>query len=350
MSGLTSSFINSFIEVLEKKPKVLITTHYNPDGDAVGSSLALHLFFKALGVDAKVLVPNDIPDFLLWLSGSEDVVNYKHDTEQGLYLVENAEVVFCLDFNVLSRVVLFENELLKSDATFFLIDHHLDPADSFNHVYSEYNVSSTSELLFNLLLEVENKLQKKIINKAIAENIFVGIMTDTGSFAYSCNNKETFIAVSKLIDFGVDVDRAHKKVYDTYSENRLRLLGFALSSNLKVLPKYNTAYIWLSRDDLKRHEYKQGDTEGLVNYSLSIKGVCLGVLFIERDDRVKISFRSKGDLSVNDIASKYFGGGGHKNASGGDSYKSLEETIKDFEDLLPLLENEIKTALSNFNK
>jgi len=213
-----------------------------------------------------------------------------------------------------------------------LIDHHLNPSDEFDFKISCAAVSSTSELVYDFI-EAQDDLD--LMDREIAENIYTGIITDTGSLSYSCNYIKTYLIIAELFKLGIDGEHIHRLVYDTYSENRMRLLGYCLSDRLIVLPKYKTAYIWLTQDDLLKFDHQIGDTEGVVNYALSIEGITMAALFTERNDRVRISFRSKGEFSVNEFARKHYAGGGHRNAAGGDSFVDMKETLRTFEELLP---------------
>ncbi len=323
----------------------MISTHYNPDGDAIGSSLALYHILINQGFQTKVLLPNALPGFLQWLPGLENVIIYEDDTEVGDSIVAAADLILCMDYNSLSRVKLFTEKLRNSKATRILIDHHIQPENEFDLIFSETGVSSTSELLYQI---AEQGGMHESITKEAAECIFIGIMTDTGSFSYSCNRWETFKITSELIKIGIDVERIHKLVYDTYTESRMRLLGQCLGANLKVLPEVATAYIWLTSEDLDKFQYQQGDTEGVVNYALSIQNVGLAALFTERDDRIRVSLRSKGEFSVNEFARKHFKGGGHRNAAGGDVFMTMKETLAWFEALLPEYSTQIHNALANY--
>ena len=324
---------NTIGDQLAASPEIIITTHYNPDGDAIGASLALYLILSRLGHKVSVIVPNDYPAFLKWLPGNEDINIYEDSEALCDSLIMKANIIFCLDYNSLSRVKLFSDKLLVSKATKILIDHHADPSNEFDFIHSRISISSTCELLYEFIIGLRFDNQ---INKDIAECLYVGIMTDTGSFSYACNYSQTYETTASLIKQGIDAEQIHRSVYDTYSENRMRLLGYCLSERLLVNLKYKTAYIWLTQNDLVRFDHQVGDTEGVVNYALSIEGVTLAALFTEQDDRIRISFRSKGEFSVNEFARKHFAGGGHRNASGGDSFLGIDETLQKFEGLLPI--------------
>ncbi|HPT13618.1 MAG TPA: bifunctional oligoribonuclease/PAP phosphatase NrnA [Bacteroidales bacterium] len=329
----------SFLKNLVSRPhKVLITTHYNPDGDAIGASLALYHFLLKTGHDVSIVVPNELPSFLSWMPGTNNVMVYNKDEDSSKKLISEAETIFCMDFNSLSRVKFFSKQLAEAPGVKILIDHHLQPSDEFDLTFSEISVSSTSELLYKLINLCGCG---DLVDLPAAECIFVGIMTDTGSYSYSCEKPDTFHITAELISLGVNVERIHRLVYDTYSENRMRLLGFCLSERMKVLPQMSTAYIWLSKDDLEKFGYQPGDTEGVVNYALSIENIVMAALFTERDNRIRISLRSKGNFSVNNFARKHFEGGGHRNAAGADSFLSLQATLDMFESLLSDYQDEL---------
>jgi bifunctional oligoribonuclease and PAP phosphatase NrnA len=329
---LDSVQFNQIRDQISCSPNIVITTHYNPDGDAIGSSLALYNILNHLGCNVAVIIPNDYPSFLKWLPGNEKMIVYEENALLCNALIRDAQILFSLDYNAMSRVKHFTNQLQEAKATKILIDHHIDPSDEYDFVYSRINISSTSELLYEFVkgLGWENE-----IDKDVAECLYVGIMTDTGSFSYACNLSQTYEITANLIKKGIDAENIHRLVYDTYSENRMRLLGYCLSERLVVRAKYKTAYIWLTRDDLTMFDHQIGDTEGVVNYALSIEGIVLAALFTERNERIRISFRSKGEFSVNEFARKHYAGGGHRNAAGGDSLTDMEETLRKFEELLP---------------
>lgn len=343
--SISESSILYLKKLLDEKTDVLITTHYNPDGDAIGSSLALYHFLASQGIQAKVLIPNELPSFLHWMPGLEQATIYSANPESGNALIASADLIFCMDYNALNRVKLFTDELSASDATRILIDHHIQPENEFDLVFSVTGVSSTAELLYQIIDEAG---YAESITKDMAECLFVGIMTDTGSFSFACNRAETFQIAANLIKTGMDVERVHRKVYDTYSESRMRLLGQCLGTNMKVLPAFATAYIWLTKEDLEQFDYQQGDTEGVVNYALSIQNVAVAALFTERGDRIRVSLRSKGEFSVNEFARTHFNGGGHRNAAGGDVFMKMPDALLWFESLLPAYSDEIHRSLSNY--
>ncbi len=343
--SIFDSSISYLKQLLDEKTDVLITTHYNPDGDAIGSSLALYHFLLSQGIEAKVLIPNELPSFLHWMPGVDQAAIYASNPEYGNALIASADLIFCMDYNSLSRVKLFTDELRASDATRIIIDHHIQPDNEFDLIFSVTGVSSTAELLYQIIHEAG---YSESITKQMAECFFVGIMTDTGSFSFACNRPETFQIAANLIKTGLDVEKVHRMVYDTYSESRMRLLGQCLGTNMKVLPEFATAYIWLTKEDLEKFDYQQGDTEGVVNYALSIQNVAVAALFTERGDRIRVSLRSKGEFSVNEFARTHFNGGGHRNAAGGDILKTMPETLLWFESLLPAYSDEIQKSLANY--
>ncbi len=319
-------------KLLATPRRIVITTHHRPDGDAMGSSLALFNYLQIKGHSVSVITPSDYPDFLHWLPGNDEVINFEFAAKKSKVLIAESEIIFCLDYNALNRTEKMESVLSTSRANKILIDHHLFPEQVFSHTFSYPSASSTSELIFQFI-DVMGDV--KMINKSIAECIYCGIMTDTNSFRYSSMSAETHRIIASLMEAGAENFRIHERVYDSSTENRLRLLGYSLKEKLCVLNEYRTAYIGLTAAELKMFNFKSGDTEGLVNYALSIEGIILAVFFSENDGMVKISFRSKGDFSVQELSSKYFSGGGHRNASGGRSDSTLDEAIKKFLDLLP---------------
>jgi bifunctional oligoribonuclease and PAP phosphatase NrnA len=330
---ILTTFEYPFIkDLIAASPVIVVTTHHNPDGDAIGSALAMAALLKRTGKEAIVVVPNDYPSFLKWMPGNDKVLIYQQEAEKAEDFILHADLIFCLDYNALDRTGKMEKCLRKSPAKKILIDHHLNPVMSdFDFHLSLVPVSSTSELIYRF---IEGCSWGSLVDDEVATGLFVGIMTDTGSFSFACNYPETFQTAAALLRTGINAETIHRMVYDTYSESRLRLLGFCLSEKLTVLPEFSTAYIALSRAELERFNYQVGDTEGIVNYALSIDKIKIAVLLTERKDRIRISFRSKGDLSVNKIANEHFNGGGHRNAAGGDSYVGIDETINKLKKVL----------------
>jgi bifunctional oligoribonuclease and PAP phosphatase NrnA len=326
---LNKQYISTLREILNQKRNIIIISHANPDGDAIGSSLALYNYFLLKNHNVNVIVPNQFPDFLAWMPGSDAILTYNTKESDCEKLIDAAELIFFLDFNALNRIDKLEDVVRKASAKTILIDHHLQ-ADikNFDFPFSIINVSSTGELIFDFISAMGDEA---LINADIAACIYVGIMTDTGSYSYSCNYEKTYNITASLIKAGVDAEEVHHLVYDTFSENRLRLLGYSLSEKLTVNSALSTAYITLSKEELDRFNYQVGDTEGVVNYALSMGHINLAALFTERDGKVRISFRSKGEVDVNVFARAYFNGGGHKHAAGATSHISLDETIQKFQ-------------------
>ncbi len=327
-------------QLLSLPKKIAVTTHYNPDGDAIGSALGVYLILKRMGHQVQVIVPNQFPEFLKWMPGVDKIEIYTQDKNN---IIENflaeADIIFCLDYNAPNRIDKLENNLREATGLKILIDHHPQPSiESFDFLLSDITSSSTAELLYGFFVEAGFE---SLMNKEFADCIYTGIITDTGSMSYSCNSAATYRVIAKLIELGAVPQMLHRLIYDTFSENRIRLLGYSLSEKMKVLPEYHAAYITLSIDEFKRFSYKVGDTEGIVNYPLSIKEINLSVFLTERNDIIRLSFRSKGKFSVNHFARNHFDGGGHLNAAGGKSFTNMEETIKNLLAVLPQYKNEL---------
>jgi len=329
-------------KLLASPQNIVIVGHKNPDGDAVGSCLGLSFFLKSLGHSTTVVMPNDFPDFLKWLPGCEEILIYEKEVQKADEIFETAAVIFTLDFNSLDRVGDLQTVLEKATAKFVMIDHHQQPADYATATYSDVKMSSTSEMVFHFMDALGNSDK---LSKEIAINLYTGIMTDTGSFRFSSTSPTTHRVAAKLIEAGAQSAIINQNVYDTNSPERMKLLGVALN-NLVILPEFHTAYITLTQKDLDDHNFKKGDTEGFVNYALSVKGVVFAVIFIEnkQENIVKISFRSKGYFSVNDFARNYYNGGGHINAAGGKSSQDLNKTISEFISILPRYKNDLINA------
>ncbi|NQV02824.1 MAG: DHH family phosphoesterase [Bacteroidia bacterium] len=285
----------------------MLTTHTNPDGDAIGSSLAFYRYLSMKGHTVSIMAPDPFPSFLAWLTDSDKILIFSQQKVQCLRAIEDATVIFSLDYNDLKRLQDACDPVMQSSAVKIVLDHHLYPAIYYKMAISVVDTSSTAELVFDFIRAMGDEV---LIDRAIAEALYTGIVTDTGSFSYSCNYVKTYEVIAALFKRGIDGEYIHRLIYDTYSEHRLRLLGYSLSDKLVVLPELHTAYIYLSADDLERFQYQIGDTEGVVNYALSIEGVNLAALFSERDHSIRISLRSKGNFSVEKLASECFEGGG----------------------------------------
>ena len=329
--------------LLSSSKKIVIIGHRNPDGDAVGSCLGLYFFLNSLGHDAQVVMPNDFPDFLKWLPGVETIKIFEKEVDKSNELIVNADIIFTLDFNSLDRVGYQLQEVLeKANAKFVMIDHHQQPADYAVATYSDVSMSSTSEMVFHVIAGLG---EERKLSADIATNLYTGIMTDTGSFRFPATSPTTHRIIANLIEAGASNSKIHENIYDTNSEERMKLLGIALN-NLHVLPELSTAYITLTQKELDDNNFKKGDTEGFVNYALSMKGIIFAAIFIEnkQESIVKISLRSKGDFSVNDFARNHYTGGGHINAAGGKSSQSLNKTITEFISILPGYKEKLTNA------
>ncbi|GEC72209.1 phosphoesterase RecJ domain-containing protein [Flavobacterium flevense] len=324
--------IQAIASLLATPKKIAIIPHRNPDGDAMGSTLALYHFLTKNEHQATVISPNEFPDFLAWLPGSETVQIFEKDKGNCTQILEQADIVFTLDFNAFHRVGEMEKVLEVLDTTFIMIDHHQKPDDYANYMYSDTSFGSTCEMVYNFISFLDKKDQ---IDKTIGTCIYTGILTDSGSFRFPNTTGNTHRIVAELIDLGVENTAIPNLLFDNSSYHRLQLLGKALQ-NLKVIPEHKTSYTTLTQAELNSFNYVKGDTEGIVNYGLSIKGIQFTAIFIENSDEniIKISFRSQGDFDVNEFARSYFNGGGHRNAAGGKSEVSMEETIKKFENLV----------------
>ena len=333
---------NELQSYLESPRNIVIVGHRNPDGDAMGSTLGLYHYFKKKGHQPTVVVPNEYPDFLHWLPGSETTYRFDWQNTQSQRAIKNSDIIFLLDFNALHRVGNdMQNTLEGYENDFALIDHHQQP-DDFTYMFSDVEMCSTCQMVYHF---IEKMGDVDLIDAAIATCLYTGIMTDTGSFRFRSTTSLTHKVIAILIDKGAENDRIHSNVYDSSSYGRLQLLGQALQ-NLKVLPEYKTAYITITEAEKAANNFKKGDTEGVVNYALSVAGIVMAAIFIEDKEQnlIKISFRSKGSFSVNQFSRENFSGGGHDNAAGGKSLLSMAETVEKFISLLP--ENKEKLVTS----
>jgi len=320
-------------ELLAQSKSMVIIGHKNPDGDAIGSCLGLYFFMKSMGHLAQVIMPNDFPEFLKWMPGTETILIHEKNVKESEAVIAAAEVIFTLDFNAFNRVGDLQSSLEASTANFIMIDHHQQPADYATAMYSDTSMSSTAEMVYHFI-EALDGLQ--LLTADIGTLLYTGIMTDTGSFRYPSTSPITHQVISHLMENGANGAYIHEHIYDTNSPDRMKLLGVALN-NLHILPEYKTAFITLSQKELDEHNFKKGDTEGFVNYALSVLGIIFAVIFIEhkQDKIVKMSLRSKGDFSVNEFARAHYNGGGHTNAAGGRSTSSLDKTVSEFISILP---------------
>lgn len=316
--------LNELKELLSSPSKVVIVTHPRPDGDAMGSSLGLAGYLKKAGHEVTVVLPTEFPEYFNWMRGSRKALIYKTDREACDAAIAEASVIFCLDFNLLNRVAPVDKPIENSSAKIVLIDHHLEP-DTFEFMLHNVKASSTCELVYDFMEMLEGREPE--LDSAIAHCLYTGLVTDTGNFQNNNTTARAFELAARLLRAGVDVDFIRDKVFSNFKLKRLRFIGNALLNRMTVLDKWHLAYVTVTKDDVRKYDLDAGDTEGLVNYPLTVRGVKVAVLLKDHGNMIKLSFRSKGDISVNDFARKYFEGGGHRNAAGGRSDKSLEQTI-----------------------
>jgi phosphoesterase RecJ-like protein len=317
----------AFKALIKKSNNIVIVTHWSPDGDAMGSSLGLYNYLLKIKKKVTVIVPNEYPEFLKWMPGDNKVLNHQSEPGKVETLVQKADAIFTLDFNSYKRIEKLGEVVAASKAVKVLIDHHQQPDKFAKVVYHDVKCCSTCEMIYNLIVGLGHK---KLIDKKIAACLYTGIMTDTGSFRFPSVTSATHLVIADLIKNGAVPSQIHEAVYDTYAYNRLKLIGYSILQKMMVLPGKNMAYLSLSEEELRQFDYQKGDTEGLVNYPLTMKGIKFSAYFAEMDGKVKISFRSKGKFDVNQFARTYFGGGGHINAAGGKSDLSLNDTIAKF--------------------
>ncbi|ARN76838.1 DHH family phosphoesterase [Nonlabens spongiae] len=325
--------------ILTQPKKITVVPHKSPDGDAVGSTTALKGYLDQLGHEVSLVTPNDFPKFLKWLPDADLFINVEQQPEKVEEIINAADLIFCLDHNDLSRTGELEKYLVKSKADFVMIDHHQQPGDFAKYTYSDTSMSSTCQMVFHFL---EMMQAIDVITPAMATSMYTGILTDTGSFKFSSTTSTTLRVAAALVDNGANPEMINRRIYDTNTPNRLKLLGTALN-NLVVLPEYRAAYITLSQKEQDDHDFKKGDTEGFVNYALSIDDIVFAQIFLENKQEgiIKTSLRSKGTFNVNKMAREHWQGGGHNNAAGGKSDESLEDTVTKLISILPAYEKEL---------
>ena len=318
---------------IENADNIVIITHVGPDGDAMGASLGLWHFLMTLEKTPQVIVPTPFPNFLAWMPGANKTLVYKFDKEKADEHIQKADLIFLLDFNAASRMDKMADAVLASKARKVMIDHHLQPENIANIIISYPEISSTSELIFRLICRMGHFSD---INLGCAECVYTGMMTDTGGFTYNSNHEEIYSIIYELIKLGVDKDDIYRRVYNTFSADRMRLMGYRLYKKMKIYPEYQAALITLTQRELHEFKYDNGDAEGFVNIPLSIEGINFTVFMREDPDKIKVSLRSQGTFPTNKFASEVFGGGGHLNASGGESFTTLQAAVRKFEEALPL--------------
>lgn len=338
----TSKYIKELSEELKETSNIVVVSHNNPDGDAIGSVIGLAQFLKGVSrATVTVVSPDSLPGFLSWMKGADEILCFDRNPGSVVKHIEEAELIVCADFNDYTRLGAIEKFIRESSARRVLIDHHPDPVIMANVMVSEPSFSSTAEIVFRI---ASDAMPGIISDVTFSEAVYTGIMTDTGNFNFGTFDGDTLRIVATLLDRGLRKDYITGKIYNNFSASRMRLMGYALNERMVVMPTFHTAYIYLSKSDLDRYNFKQADSEGFVNMPLTIEGVVFSVLFLERGDHVKLSLRSRGSFEVNRFASLYFSGGGHINAAGGKSPVSLAETLEYFESLLPQHAGELKDA------
>lgn len=326
-----SKYTKEFSKLLSGADNILIVCHINPDGDAIGSQLALYHYLISVGKNPGMISPNYLQDFLKWMDGVEKINIFVRDRKTCINLIYNADLIIMVDFNQSGRLGEAEDYVLKSKAKKIIIDHHLNSNSFGDLLISDPSKCATSELLHGLITVINNGV---FLDKAYSKAIYVGIITDTGNFEHGSFSGNTFRIIADLLDTGIDKNILFNLIFNNFSPERMRLQGFALNERMVILPEYHTSYIFLKKEDMARYNYQKGDTEGFVNLPLSISGVDFSALLIEKDGFIKLSFRSKGKFSVSKFAENYFSGGGHINAAGGEYYDSADNTLKYFLEVL----------------
>jgi phosphoesterase RecJ-like protein len=332
--------IQDFYPLVTQPANVVITMHQKPDGDAMGSALGLYHFMIQLGHTVTVISPTNWADFLDWMPGIEKVIDFEKNRERSVGIVHKSDLIFCLDFNILHRTKHMEHLLTNAKGKRILIDHHQQPQEAaFAYGVSNVYKSSTCEMVYDFITESGHT---DLINVDVAACLYTGLMTDTGSFRFPSTTASVHRIIAHFKELGLNHSIIHENIYDNFLESRLRFLGHALLNRMEVLYEYNTALMYISKEDILKYEIKTGDTEGLVNYLLSVKGMKMGALVTDRDEERRWSFRSKGDFDVNTFARNHFEGGGHKNAAGGRASDSLEITVNKFKEILKTYEAQLQ--------
>lgn len=330
--------IDTLRQLLSTPKKIVITTHQNPDGDAMGSSLGLYQYLIKKGHSVTVITPTGYPEFLKWMKGHQEVVVFTWHVAKCRTLVADAEIIFCLDFNALSRIGDLGDMVAQATAAKVMIDHHLEPQPFPDYMLSDITASSTCELIHDFILMLGDH---HLIDTDMAESLYTGLLTDTGGFQHPNTTAKVMRICSDLMEKNIRASWIYHTVFDNFTESRLRLFGYCINDKMKVLPELKTAIISLNAEELVRFNVKSGDTEGIVNYPLKIAGLNLSVFVVDRTENIKLSFRSIGDFDVNTFARKHFNGGGHRNASGGSSTDTLFTTLKKLEAVLPDYKNDL---------
>jgi bifunctional oligoribonuclease and PAP phosphatase NrnA len=320
---------------------ILLICHINPDGDAAGAMLSLRRWILSHGKEAEMISPNALEKFLMWMHDADKIVDFHHNPEKGTELIKQADLIIMVDFNSSSRMGKAEELVLDSKAKKIIIDHHPEPGNFADIILSDTNRSSTSELIYYLVTLMEGS---DFADNDFMEAVYVGIVTDTGNFEHGLYNGETMRTVGHLLDQGVDKEKIVNRIFSNFSADRMQLKGYALNKRMVVMPELHTAYIWLTKEDLEKYKHQKGDTEGFANMLLTIRGIVLSVLFVERSGFVKMSLRSKGNFNANVLSRKCFNGGGHRNASGGEMTGNIESVVAHFTNILPEFSEELDAA------
>ena len=325
--NISKNGIEALKTILAEPRKIAILSHTNPDGDALGSSLALADALRSAGHSVNCIVPNRFPYYLKWIPDSENIIVHSLGTEQRAErAISEAEVIICADMSAVSRLEKL-SEIIKQNTTAkrVLVDHHLNPEQAFDVMFSHPESSSTALVMYYIIVEM---FGREAITKSVAEQLYVGIMTDTGNFAFSFLTPELFRVVAELAETGIDIPTLYNNVYNSFTEGRARLFGYVVNRKMKTLLQGKVAYLSLTEEEMRKFWFQQGDSEGFVNYPLTIKKMKMSAMFSEQQDFIRISFRSRGNVDVNEFARRYFNGGGHMNAAGGKSFDSMEQTIQ----------------------
>ena len=320
-----------FSDKLKLSENIVIIHHYNPDGDAIGSSLGLYNALKQTGKSVKVISPTFFPDNLKWMPGAKDMKVIGKKTQEDQTILDGADMIICVDMNAKKRAGVIQPQFEKSTAYKVLFDHHPYVEKFTDIAIADTSYSSACELIFEV---IESTYLNQYFNMDVVTCLYTGILTDTGSFEYSSSNPNLFRVVGKIMEFGIEKNKIYNRLFNAWSEDRIRFMGFVTCSRMVVMPEYKTAYIYITAEDRKRFREKFGDTENFVNIPMQINGIVFTAIFIERDNFIKASFRSKGTFDVNSFSAKHFNGGGHVNASGGEAYIPLNDACKKFEELV----------------
>ena len=320
---------------------ILLVCHINPDGDAVGAMLAMRRWILSHGKEADMISPNALEKFLMWMTDADKIVDFHHNPEKGTEIINSADLIIMVDFNSPSRMGKAETLVMASGAKRIVIDHHPEPDNFADVILSDTSRSSTSEIVYFLVTNLEGG---DFNDHDFIEAVYVGIITDTGNFEHGLYNGDTMRAVGHLLDQGVDKEKIVNRIFSNFSADRMQLKGYALNKRMVVMPEYHTAYIWLTKEDLEKYNHQKGDTEGFANMLLTIRGIVLSVLFIERSGFVKMSLRSKGNFNANILSRKCFNGGGHRNAAGGEMTGKIETVVTHFKNILPQFREELDSA------